>query len=86
MEQYDELKAVEEVRAMRSGALLFVDVKARVPNAVTVGTTSMLERRIKGALVAARKDVFEVRVKFIPVDEDGDSEKEDDGEREEGNR
>ena len=86
VEQYDELKSVEEVRAMRSGALLFVDVKARVPNAVTVGTTSMLERRIKGALVAARKDVFEVRVKFIPVDEDGDSEKEDDGEREEGNR
>lgn len=83
VEELDELKGVDEVKAMRSGALLFVDVRARVSTNLTVGSTSMLEQRIKDSLVAVRKDVFEVRVRFVPVDEDGDSEKVEEGKQEE---
>lgn len=77
-EECEEVKGVEEVRAMRSGALLFVDVRVRVPKELTMGHASMLEQRVKDALTAVRQDVFEVRVKFVPVDENGSSEKAED--------
>lgn len=60
------IRSVEEVRAMRAGALLFVDVKVRVPNELTVGEVAELEERIVQTLREVRKEIAEVRVKFVP--------------------
>ena len=63
------LLAVQDLRAMRAGALMFVDVVAHVPRSLSVEDASVLEGRIARALKAARKEVSEVRVRFRPVDE-----------------
>ncbi|KAI0666531.1 cation efflux family-domain-containing protein [Trametes maxima] len=60
------LLGVSDVRALRSGANMFVDVVAHVPAGLSVEQAVGVERRIREALVEARRDVKEVRVKFKP--------------------
>lgn len=62
------LLAVKDLRAMRAGALMFVDLTAEVPRTLNVADTSALESRIARSLKAAKKEITEVRVKFSPVD------------------
>ncbi|PCH43471.1 hypothetical protein WOLCODRAFT_138360 [Wolfiporia cocos MD-104 SS10] len=66
----ENLLAVRDLRAMRAGAMMFVDVIAEVPRTLSVGETSALEGAIARALKGAKKEVSEVRVKFYPVDEE----------------
>ncbi|KAI0812357.1 cation efflux family-domain-containing protein [Irpex lacteus] len=62
------LLAVKDLRAMRAGALMFVDLTAKVPGTMSVADTSALEASIERALKRAKKEVTEVKVKFEPVD------------------
>ncbi|KAI0661091.1 cation efflux family-domain-containing protein [Cubamyces menziesii] len=59
---------ITDLRAMRTGAHMFVDVVAHVPAGLSVVQAVEVEARIKGALVEARRDVKEVRVRFKPVE------------------
>lgn len=62
------LLGVSDLRAMRTGANMFVDVVAHVPARLSVEGVVDVERRIREALVGARRDVKEVRVRFRPVE------------------
>ncbi|KAF9813691.1 hypothetical protein IEO21_05407 [Rhodonia placenta] len=66
----ENLRAIRDLRAMRAGALMFVDLTAEVPRTLSVEEASDLEGKISRALKGARKEVAEVRVKFRPVDEE----------------
>lgn len=66
----ENLLAVKDLRAMRAGALMFVDLVAEVPNTLTVEQTSALEEQIVRALKKERKEISEVRIKFMPVPRD----------------
>ncbi|KZT04587.1 uncharacterized protein LAESUDRAFT_727753 [Laetiporus sulphureus 93-53] len=66
----ESLLGIRDLRAMRSGARMFVDLTADVPRTLNVEETSELERTITDALKKARREVTEVRVKFHPVDAD----------------
>ena len=60
----ETLLAVSNLRAMRTGANMFVDLTVHVPAQLTVEEATAVERRIREALVEARRDVKEVRVRF----------------------
>ncbi|KAI0356398.1 hypothetical protein OH77DRAFT_1424062 [Trametes cingulata] len=62
------LLGISDLRAMRTGANMFVDVVAHVPRGLSVERAVEVERTIREALVEARRDVKEVRVRFRPVD------------------
>ncbi|CDO77691.1 hypothetical protein BN946_scf184969.g42 [Trametes cinnabarina] len=62
-----ELLRLSDLRAMRTGANMFVDVVAHVPAGLSVARAVAVEDRIRDALVKARRDVKEVRVRFRPV-------------------
>ena len=64
------LLAVSDVRAMRTGANMVVDLTAHVPRTLSVADAEAVERAIREALVRARRDVKEVRVRFRGVRED----------------
>ncbi len=66
----DALLAITDLRAMRTGANMFVDLTAHVPRTLSVEDAAAVEQEIRDALVKARRDVKEVRVKFKPVRED----------------
>ena len=61
------LLAISDLRAMRTGANMFVDLTAHVPAQLSVDEATAVERRIRETLVRARKDVKEVRVRFRAV-------------------
>ncbi|VDB87487.1 unnamed protein product [Peniophora sp. CBMAI 1063] len=60
---------VDSLRARRAGSHLFVDLNARVRPEVSAGTLAHLEESIAGAIKEARKDVKEVAVRFVPVEQ-----------------
>ena len=64
------LLAIKNLRAMRAGALMFVDLTAEVPATLSVEDTSTLEGKITRTLKNARKEIAEVRVKFQPAHAD----------------
>ncbi len=66
----EALLAITDLRAMRTGANMFVDLTAHVPRTLSVEDAAAVEQEIRDALVKARRDVKEVRVKFKPVRED----------------
>ncbi|KLO08221.1 hypothetical protein SCHPADRAFT_835637 [Schizopora paradoxa] len=76
------LLSISNLRAQRSGANIFVDVDARVPASLSIIDAIATETRIRDALLDVRKEIKEVRVKFIPVssfeDEDDEHEHNDD--------
>ena len=68
---------------MRSGALMFVDVSIRVPPSLPISEAVALEKKIHETLSKARREISEVRVKFIPNDDTEEVEEEDKHEDEE---
>ncbi|KAI0093379.1 cation efflux family-domain-containing protein [Irpex rosettiformis] len=62
------LLAVKDLRAMRAGALMFVDLTAKVPGTMSVADTSALVATIERTLKQERKEIAEVRIRFEPVD------------------
>lgn len=62
------LLGVRNVRAMRSGALMFVDLIADVPHNMSVHDATVLEERIVSVLKETRKEISEVRVKFNTIE------------------
>jgi len=64
------LLAVKDLRAMRAGALMFVDLTAEVSRTMSVAETSTLQANIERTLKRAKKEISEVRVRFEPVDEE----------------
>lgn len=68
--QTQNLLAIRDLRAMRAGALMFVDLTADVPHNLSVEAASTLEAKIKSTLKKARKEISEVRIKFNPVERD----------------
>ncbi|KAG6820246.1 hypothetical protein H0H93_003410 [Arthromyces matolae] len=60
------LIGVHNLRARRSGSMLFVDLTAIVPATMTVRETSHLDDKISQTLKEARKEIAEVRVSFKP--------------------
>lgn len=68
---------IADLRAMRSGALMFVDVSVHVPPSLPISDAVMLENKIRETLVGVRQEISEVRVKFIPSGGDHDSDGEE---------
>ncbi|KAH9910632.1 cation efflux family-domain-containing protein [Fomitopsis serialis] len=66
----EDLLGIRDVRAMRAGGLMFVDLVAEVPRTLSVEETSRLEAQIMRSLKGARREVTEVRVRFHPVDQE----------------
>lgn len=63
-----KLVALDELRAVRSGSLMFVDVTARVIGDATLHELNQIENLVRERIVARKKEVHEVRVRFRPVD------------------
>ncbi|KZW00286.1 cation efflux protein [Exidia glandulosa HHB12029] len=63
-----KLVALDNLRAVRSGSLMFVDVTARVRDDATLGELNQIEDLVRDRLVARKKEVHEVRVRFRPVE------------------
>ncbi|CAE6444814.1 unnamed protein product [Rhizoctonia solani] len=66
------LLGVRNVRAVRSGSLMFVDLTADVPAAMTVLDAHQVEKRVRDAIMESKSEVKEVRVHLHAV-EDGQS-------------
>jgi divalent metal cation (Fe/Co/Zn/Cd) transporter len=67
------LLGVRNLRAVRSGALMFVDLIADVPPQMSIQDATQLDQRITSVLKEARREISEVRVKFHVVESIGDS-------------
>jgi len=63
-----ELLSIENVRARRAGAQMFVDLTVKVPGAVTVDQSSQIEKKIVQTLKEARKEISDIQVKFKSQD------------------
>jgi len=63
-----KLARLEDLRAVRSGSLMFVDVTARVREDASVRELGAIEELVRERLVQRKKEVHEVRVRFRPVD------------------
>ena len=61
-----EILAIEKLRARRAGAQMFVDLVAKVPGTISIDQSFELEGKIAGALKESRKEISDVRVKFVP--------------------
>ncbi|KAJ6625564.1 mitochondrial iron ion transporter [Mycena sp. CBHHK59/15] len=62
------LIAIRHLRGRRAGSLIFVDLTAEVPNALSMQNATLLEEQITQTLKSAKKEIAEVRVKFHAVD------------------
>ncbi|CAE6476113.1 unnamed protein product [Rhizoctonia solani] len=63
------LLGVRNVRAVKSGSLMFVDLTADVPAAMTVLDAHEVEKRVRDAIMEGRSEVKEVRVHLHAVEE-----------------
>ncbi|KAG6903035.1 hypothetical protein C0995_007468 [Termitomyces sp. Mi166 len=61
------LLGVSDLRARRSGSLLFVDLTATVSPKMTVHETSILDEKITRTLKEAHREISEVCVRFHPL-------------------
>jgi divalent metal cation (Fe/Co/Zn/Cd) transporter len=64
------LLGVHDLRAMRAGATMFVDVVADVSPTMTMRDAVVIERNITEKLKSARREISEVRVKFNVIEKD----------------
>jgi len=62
------LLGVHDLRAIRAGATMFVDVIADVPPTMTMRDAAVIERDITQKLKSVRREISEVRVKFNVVE------------------
>ncbi|CAE6374969.1 unnamed protein product [Rhizoctonia solani] len=63
------LLGIRNVRAVRSGSLMFVDLTADVPAGMTVLDAHGVEKRVRDAIMEGRSEVKEVRVHLHAVEE-----------------
>ncbi|CAE6365516.1 unnamed protein product [Rhizoctonia solani] len=63
------LLGIRNVRAVRSGSLMFVDLTADVPAGMTVLDAHDVEKRVRDAIMQGRSEVKEVRVHLHAVEE-----------------
>lgn len=61
------LDKISHIRGRRSGSLLYVDLVVSVPGRLTVTQAATLEEEIAETLQKQKKEVAEVRVKFVPT-------------------
>lgn len=59
---------IHDLRAMRAGATMFVDVVADVPPTITMRDAAVIEKNITEKLKSARREISEVRVKFNVIE------------------
>jgi len=64
------LLGIRDLRAMRAGATMFVDVIADVPPTMTMRDAAAIEGDITKKLKSVRREISEVRVKFNVVDKE----------------
>ncbi|KAF8590979.1 hypothetical protein K439DRAFT_1627409 [Ramaria rubella] len=60
------LLSISEVRAVRSGALMFVDLVAVLPANTSIRDAFVVQETIRRRLISQRKEISEVRVKLVP--------------------
>lgn len=61
------LIGISDIRARRAGSLIYVDLTAQVTETLTIADSAVLEDSIIQMLQKERKEVAEVRVKFVPA-------------------
>jgi divalent metal cation (Fe/Co/Zn/Cd) transporter len=61
---------IHDLRAMRAGATMFVDVVADVSPAMTMRDAAVIERNITEKLKSVRREISEVRVKFNVIEKE----------------
>ena len=62
------LLGIHDLRAMRAGATMFVDVIADVSPVMTMRDAAVIEKNITQKLKSVRREISEVRVKFNVVE------------------
>ena len=62
------LFGIHDLRAMRAGATMFVDVVADVSPVMTMRDAAVIEKNITQKLKSVRREISEVRVKFNVVE------------------
>ena len=62
------LLGIHDLRAMRAGATMFVDVVADVPPVMTMRDAAVIEENITQKLKSVRREISEVRVKFNVIE------------------
>ncbi|QRV94296.1 mitochondrial metal transporter 2 [Ceratobasidium sp. AG-Ba] len=65
----DGLPGINNVRVVRSGSVMFVDLTADVPVQMTVSDEHGVEAQIRDAIMESRSEVKEVRVHLHAVEE-----------------
>lgn len=68
--QLKHLTTIRDIRAVRSGALMFVDLVAVLPPQTTMVEAYFVQEQIRERLFAFKKEISEVRVKMIPEQSD----------------
>ena len=63
------LLGIHDLRAMRAGATMFVDVVVDVSPTMTMDDAAVIEKDITEKLKSVRREISEVRVKFNVVEE-----------------
>ncbi|KIJ47858.1 hypothetical protein M422DRAFT_163449 [Sphaerobolus stellatus SS14] len=63
------LLSVQDLRAARSGALMFVDLVVVVPNQATMLEAYIVQQEIRKHLKAFKKEISEVRINLVPESE-----------------
>lgn len=66
------LLGIHDLRAMRAGATMFVDVIADVSPTTTMRDAVVVERNITDKLKSVRREISEVRVKFNVIEKQAD--------------
>lgn len=64
------LLGIRDLRAMRAGATMFVDVVADVPPIMAMRDAAVIEKNITQKLKSVRREISEVRVKFNVVEKE----------------
>lgn len=64
------LLGIHDLRALRAGATMFVDVVADVSPAMTMRDAAVIEGNITEKLKSVRREISEVRVKFNVIEKE----------------
>ena len=64
--QLPHLQSIHDVRAVRAGARMFVDLVAVLSADTTMRDAHLVQEEIKRRLMSSRKEISEVRIKLVP--------------------
>ncbi|KAG9014484.1 hypothetical protein FRB95_007166 [Tulasnella sp. JGI-2019a] len=65
----ESILGIRNIRAVRSGSKMFVDLTADVPPTMTMHDAHSVEKRIRDRIMSAKKEVREVRIHLHAVEE-----------------